>query len=236
MKLNDEQRALIKTLSEGGFSPSEIASLMEIPITQVRYWLNPLRSGRPDKAATEKRAQEMARLYRTGVQMAAIGKKYNLSRERVRQILKKEMGITGATDPIPPARKCKAPKFKPTSIDKYWARVDKTPGYGPNGDCWKWTGGHYGNTSNPSGRAFFRGKSMPARRVAYLLAHRKWPDREMKLGSTCDIGDCVNPDHIIVGTIAEIAFSRSPIYRRNMRIRKERNGQFVDRVPEDQGA
>lgn len=218
MKLTHEQKHLLKTLGEGGLTPEQTARLMGLPLAQVRYWMNPLRNGYPDRQAVVARAEAMARLYRMGRTLEFIGKQYNITRERVRQILKEEMGVTGAKDKAVPTYQCKAPKFHPTQTDKYWAKVDKTPGLGPNGDCWIWRGMKNGPDSS---KCRFRGAYRQARRVAFFLEHKRWSEAEM-LGSTCRVGLCVNPAHILEGTRMELFTSKSPLYRMKMIQREEK--------------
>lgn len=79
--------------------------------------------------------------------------------------------------------------------DRFWDRVDKTPGYGPNGDCWLWTGSC---VESGHGRVKREGKLILTHRYSYKITHGLYPE---PCGlHTCDVPSCVNPSHIYAGT------------------------------------
>lgn len=82
----------------------------------------------------------------------------------------------------------------------FWARVDKSPGLGPNGDCWEWTGrcGHTGY-----GRIMVNYRDWLAHRLAWLYV--KGEEAKMHLLHSCDNTRCVNVAHLREGTIKENA-------------------------------
>jgi hypothetical protein len=82
---------------------------------------------------------------------------------------------------------------------RFWAKVDKTPGQGPWGDCWGWLGGThdwgYGIIGKGGrGEGFWR-----AHRLSWTLAHGPIPEG-MDVLHKCDNPPCSNPDHLFLGT------------------------------------
>ncbi len=70
--------------------------------------------------------------------------------------------------------------------ERFWSYVDKSPGQGPKGECWTWTGG----TSGADGYGTFKinaKDSMAAHRVAWELEHGPIPE------GMCVLHRCDNP-------------------------------------------
>jgi hypothetical protein len=76
--------------------------------------------------------------------------------------------------------------------ERFWAKVDKTPGHGPKGKCWVWTA-----SKNKKGYGRFGKKK--AHRVAYELRRGPIPEGMILLHS-CDFPSCVKVTHLTVGT------------------------------------
>lgn len=228
MALTDDQKQLIKTLSEGGFIIAEISRLTQLPYSLIRRYMRRAGIERTHySSSNKKRDLDIARLYLEGKSMTEIGITLAVSRERVRQILKKQ-SIAGKNQK---ARKVKPPKFKPTNADRFWAKVDKKPGHGPSGDCWIWTGCRNG-PGYRHGRSRFFGVDRSPRAVSLYLRDKKWHDPKLKIGTTCGVTLCVNPDHLFIGTMMDLFISKSPVYQRNKAIAEQRNGKQVGSVPE----
>lgn len=85
--------------------------------------------------------------------------------------------------------------FHPEPIVRFWGKVDKTPGHGPNGDCWVWTGGV---DVDGYGKFIVDGKRVSVHKFSYELHHGIVP-KGMCVCHRCDIRNCVRGDHLWLG-------------------------------------
>jgi len=84
-----------------------------------------------------------------------------------------------------------------TIEERFWAKVDKTPGHGPRGDCWLWTA-HI----NRSGYGWFYKSPRTyreAHRVVWEIVNGAIPGGS-NVCHRCDTPRCVNPSHLFIGT------------------------------------
>ena len=98
----------------------------------------------------------------------------------------------------------KLPQLTPQEIERFWKKVDKTPGQGPQGDCWQWTG--YCNEDG-YGKFGLRGQAVSASRVAYLIKTGEDPGQWCVLHH-CDNPPCLKPTHLWKGTQRENAHDK----------------------------
>jgi len=85
-----------------------------------------------------------------------------------------------------------------TRYERFWSKIDRTPGLGPNGDCWLWIGCA---DEKGYGRFEFRRKKWFAHRLAWAFAKQAIPQEDLL--HSCDTPSCCNPDHLREGTQAE---------------------------------
>lgn len=87
-----------------------------------------------------------------------------------------------------------------TEQDKHriWRQIDKTPGQGPQGECWQWTG----YTISRYGHLCLRATSYRVTRLVYLETRSEDPG-DFHILHKCDNPPCCRPDHLFKGTQAE---------------------------------
>ena len=88
-------------------------------------------------------------------------------------------------------------------IERFWSKVDKSPGQGPKGECWEWQGGF--KTNGEYGGFYVKqiNNTVTCHKLAFLIIHN------FNLGDipngvvvrhSCNNPPCVRPIHLLLGT------------------------------------
>jgi hypothetical protein len=170
----------------------------------------------------------VAALYRAGLTGGEIARIVGVSRERVRQIVKRDLGTSlsrhlGITCGIcsirtanPKQHRAEAEhraRVEARKVERFWARVEKGP------SCWLWTGSINSVTGYPTvGILRSLGSGGYAHRVSYILAWGRIP-RGLTIDHLCRVRACVNPAHLEAVTSRENTL-RSPVTLAALNARK----------------
>lgn len=103
-------------------------------------------------------------------------------------------------------------------MHRFWNKVNKTNG------CWLWMAS---KRSNGYGCFRFQGKLYSAHRFAYQLAYGDITDN-LLVCHKCDVRNCVNPDHLFLGTHTENlidAIRKKRSFPPSIKARGESSGQ-----------
>lgn len=95
--------------------------------------------------------------------------------------------------------------------ERFWPRVDKAVGQGPDGTCWEWTASRNGDGYGFSNHTM-------AHRVSWEIHNGSIPNGLCVL-HRCDNPPCVNPAHLFLGTKKDNAADMSAkgrCYRQRM--------------------
>jgi hypothetical protein len=92
------------------------------------------------------------------------------------------------------------PSLSTQDIERFWSKVDRSPGHGPQGDCWIWTSLTYKRSGY--GKYLKRKIAYGAHRIAYLVQNGSDPG-ETLVCHRCDIKLCVRKEHLFLGSAAD---------------------------------
>jgi hypothetical protein len=86
--------------------------------------------------------------------------------------------------------------LSPDNVNRFWEKVDKSPGQGKHGDCWLWTGcvnehGYGVITMSPH--------HFLANRASWLIEYGSLPEGKIGVLHHCDTPRCVRPEHLFLG-------------------------------------
>lgn len=113
--------------------------------------------------------------------------------------------------------------FSREQIDKFWARVDKTPGLGI-GDCWLWKGarnkGGYGLVSPK----YWAGQQL-THRISYWISTGSISEYDI-ICHKCNFPLCVRSEHLYAGTHATNGKDKATS-RRSAKLIGEANGSSI---------
>ena len=155
------------------------------------------------------REQKMKDLRLQGKTLQEIGDIYSITRERVRQILKR-LGIEK------PKLLIEKPTYYEKAKLKFLEKIQKN-----NTGCWEYLGV---KTKTGYGKTSYCGVSQYAHRVSYQIFNNIKLMNEGRISSEticvlhkCQNRSCVNPDHLYLGTQEDNARDRSIDKKNNLR-------------------
>lgn len=110
--------------------------------------------------------------------------------------------------------KSRAGEYTEKNVTRFWSKVNKNgtiPVHHPElGPCWEWMGGGNGKGY---GQVRINYRQMGTHQVAWELMHGRVP-RDLWVLHKCNNPNCMNPDHLFLGTAKD---NTSDMIRKNRR-------------------